>query len=105
MKKYFYALRPALAVRALRLNPSVRPPMNLHALIEVCDLPVSLVARIADLVEAKTRTNEMSNGTRVPEIEALIADELVRVSELQESHMPADAIERANALFVELVAT
>lgn len=103
VKKYFYALRPALAVRALRLNPTVRPPMNLQALIDVCDLPAALVARIADLVEAKARTNEMSNGTRVPDVEALIADELARVSEMPASVMPADALERASELFVELV--
>lgn len=105
VKKYFYALRPALAVRALRLNPNVRPPMNLQALIDVCDLPASLVARIAALVEAKTRTNEMSNGARVPDIEALIADELARASELPASVMPADAVDRASELFLELVNT
>ncbi|MGG9016197.1 DNA polymerase beta superfamily protein, partial [Escherichia coli] len=90
----------ALAVRALRLNPAVRPPMNLQALIDVCDLPSSLIERIAELVEAKARTNEMSNGTRVPDVEALIVDELARVSELPASVMPADAVERASALFV-----
>lgn len=105
VKKYFYALRPALAVRALRLNPSVRPPMNLQTLIEVCDLPTVMVDRITDLVELKARTNEMSNGTRVPDVEALIADELGRVSELPVSAMPADAMERASELFVELVNT
>ena len=105
VKKYFYALRPALAVRALRLNPTVRPPMNLQALIDVCDLPSSLIDRIADLVEAKARTNEMSNGTRVPDVEALIADELSRVSELPASVMPADAVQRASDLFLKLVNT
>lgn len=105
VKKYFYALRPALAVRALRLNPTARPPMNLQALIAVCDLPVSLVTRIAELVESKARTNEMSNGTRAPELEALIADELARVSELPASVMPANAIARANELFLELANT
>ena len=103
VKKYFYALRPALAVRALRLYPAVRPPMNLQALIDVCDLSASLVARIAELVEAKARTNEMANGMRIPEIEAFIADELNRVSELPVSTVPADAVERASELFVELV--
>lgn len=103
VKKYFYALRPALAVRALRLDPAMRPPMNLQALIEVCDLPASLVNRIAELVDAKARTNEMSNGIRVPEIEALIADELARAAELPASALPADAVERASELFLELV--
>jgi predicted nucleotidyltransferase len=103
VKKYFYALRPALAVRALRLVPTVRPPMILQALIEAADLPASLSDRIADLVEAKSRTNEMSNGTRAPEIEQLIAEELARVSELPVTPMREDAAVRASELFVELV--
>ena len=103
VKKYFYALRPALAVRALRLAPTVRPPMNLQALIEAADLPASLSDRIAELVEAKSRTNEMSNGTRAPEIEQLIAEELARVSELPVTPMREDAAVRASELFVELV--
>jgi hypothetical protein len=46
-----------------------------------------------------------TNGTRVPEVEALIAEELARASELPASVMPGDAIERASELFVELVTT
>ena len=105
VKKYFYALRPALAVRALRLNPAVRPPMNLQALIDVCDLPASLVAQIAELVAAKAKTNELANGTRAPAIEALIADELGRPCDLPAATMPVDATARASELFVELVTT
>ena len=103
VKKYFYSLRPALAVRALRLAPTVRPPMNLQALVEATDLAASMRDRIADLVEAKSRTNEMSNGTRAPEIEQLSAEELARVSELPVAPMPKDAAARASELFVELV--
>ncbi len=105
VKRYFYALRPALAVRALRLNPAVRPPMNLQALVQVTDLPASIVARIDDLVAAKARTNEMSNGMRVPELEALIADELGRIGDIPAAPMQADAAARASELFVELVNT
>ncbi|NYT42274.1 nucleotidyltransferase domain-containing protein [Sphingomonas sp. R-74633] len=103
VKKYFYALRPALAVRALRLRPDARPPMNLQALVEVTELPAALVEQIALLVAAKSRTNELSNGTRVPEIDALIGDELGRAAELPATPMRADAEARASELFVELV--
>ncbi|OHT19124.1 DNA polymerase beta superfamily protein [Edaphosphingomonas haloaromaticamans] len=103
VKKYFYALRPALAVRALRLNPSVRPPMNLQKLLQVVDLPRPMIGRIELLVEAKARTNEMSNGLRAPELEALIADELGRVGDIPAMSMHPDAADRANGLFLELV--
>ena len=103
VKKYFYALRPALAVRALRLDPTIRPPMNLQALIDVTDLPSATVRQIADLVEAKSRTNERSNGTRLPDIDALIADELGQASALPAATMRKGAAARTNALFLELV--
>lgn len=103
VKRYFYALRPALAVRALRLAPMVRPPMNLQALMEVTDLPASLAGRILELVEAKSRTNEMTNGMRVPEIDRFIAEELARVAELPAAPMRTDAEALASELFVELV--
>ena len=104
-KKYFYALRPALAVRALRLDPTARPPMNLQRLVGVTDLPTSIVMQIDELIEAKSRTNEHSNGTRISEIDALIADELGRVAELPAAPICGGAAARASELFVELVST
>ncbi|MBB4837325.1 putative nucleotidyltransferase [Sphingomonas kyeonggiensis] len=86
VKKYFYALRPALAIRAIRLNPAARPPMNLQA-----------------LVEAKARTSERANGTRLPEIDALIRGELERAGELPARKLRDRFVDRANQLFLELV--
>lgn len=102
-KKYFYALRPALAIRTVRLNPEVRPPMNLQALIAVSDLPAGLVEQIEGLVEAKARTNERANGTRLPEIDALIRDEIGRAGELPVRKLRDRFVDRANTLFLEMV--
>lgn len=88
VKKYFYALRPALAIRAIRLNPASRPPMNLQA-----------------LVEAKVRTNERANGARLPEIDALIRGELERADELPARKSRDRFVDRADQLFLELVNT
>ena len=105
VKKYFYALRPALAIRAIRLNPASRPPMNLRALVAASDLPGVLIEQIDGLVEAKARTNERSNGTRLPEIDALIRSELERAGELPVRKLRDRFIGRANRLFLELVNT
>lgn len=105
VKKYFYALRPALTIRAIRINPAVRPPMNLQALIAVSDVPANLVAQIDGLVEAKARTNERSNGTRLPEIDALIRDELGRAGDLPVRKLRDRFVDCANTLFRELVNT
>jgi uncharacterized protein len=103
VKKYFYALRPALAVRAIRRNPDARPPMNLQALVAAADLPASLVEQIEALVEAKARTNERANGTRLPEIDALIRGELVRAGELPARKLRDRFVDRTDQLFRELV--
>jgi uncharacterized protein len=103
VKKYFYALRPALAIRALRLDPSSRPPMNLQALVALSGLPGGIVEQIELLVAAKARTNEHANGTRLAEIDALIRDEIGRVGEVTGPERPADAADRANKLFLDLV--
>ncbi len=105
VKKYFYALRPALTIRAVRINPGVRPPMNLQALIAVSDLPAGLVEQIDGLVEAKARTNERANGTRLQEIDVLIRDELGRAPGLPERKLRDRFADRATELFVELVST
>ncbi|MCW4462711.1 nucleotidyltransferase domain-containing protein [Sphingomonas sp. BT-65] len=103
VKKYFYALRPALAIRVLRLHPHQRPPMNLQALVALADLPAGAAAAISALVEAKARTNERSNGTRVPLLDALIGDELGRAAELAIRAPSAKWAERADELFIQLV--
>ncbi|MHA6717820.1 nucleotidyltransferase domain-containing protein [Sphingomonas sp. RS6] len=105
VKKYFYALRPALTIRALRVSPNARPPMNLQALVAVSDLPASLADQIAMLVEAKARTNERANGTRLPELDTLIRSELDRAGELPVRARRDDFVGRANALFLEMANT
>jgi predicted nucleotidyltransferase len=103
VKHYFYGLRPALAIRALRLNPVRRPPMNLRRLMEESDLALSLSAIIEELVEAKSRTRELGNTRRYPELDALIRDELGRAGELPERKPGVEAQARANQIFLDLV--
>lgn len=105
VKKYFYALRPALAIRAIRLNPDARPPMNLQQLVAVSDLPAALVDQIDMLVARKAQTNERTNGMRLPEIEALIRDELGSVGDLPARKLRDRFADRATKLFLELVNT
>jgi hypothetical protein len=106
VKKYFYALRPALAIQHVRLNPTVRPPMNLHELIAGCDLSQNLKADIDELVAAKSRTNERNNGSRKPDLDVFIRDEFLRASDVPGREKPdATMLARANTLFLELVNT
>lgn len=104
VKKYFYALRPALAIRHVIKNPGVRPPMNLQELIAECTLDAALKADIDELVEAKKRTNEKSNRTRKAGLDAFIRTELQRTSEVPGRGRATQAQkDEANRIFLDLI--
>lgn len=103
VKRYFYALRPALSVRALRLDPSQRPPMSIQPLMEAAQLEKALVDQVDELIARKARTNEAGNTIRLPEIERLVTEELERAGEVTERIDQENFVQEANALFLELV--
>jgi predicted nucleotidyltransferase len=105
LKRYFYALRPALALRFLRLQGRKRPPMHLAALIDGTDLPAATVRVIDRLVAAKSRTREMGTGRRIPALDRLIASEIADAAGAA-SAMPGRAasdVAAADRLFRRLI--
>lgn len=58
VKKLFYLLRPALALRWMRLNAGL-PPMDLRTLTRAGELPVTLAQLIDELVARKAVTREL----------------------------------------------
>ena len=105
VKKYFYALRPALAIRWLRREGGRRPPMDLQSLVDDVGLPDGVTDDIAALVAAKRRSNERSNAARIPALDALIRDELACADEVRGGTVDPRSLERAEALFLHLVNT
>jgi predicted nucleotidyltransferase len=103
VKRYFYALRPALNVRALRMNPAERPPMHLQGLLAATDLSPGLVAQIEELVARKAVTKEAAPATRLGELEALITGELARAEDVPERLDPAAFRAEAEALLFDLL--
>jgi uncharacterized protein len=105
LKRYFYAIRPALTLRFLRLQNGQRPPMHLQALIDGTDLPAAAVSVIDRLVEAKGRTREMGSGPRIPALDRLIAAEIAAAAGVA-SDMPGrppSDLETADRLFRRLI--
>jgi predicted nucleotidyltransferase len=105
LKRYFYALRPALALRFLRLQDGRRPPMDLHGLLAGTDLPPATVGRIDALVAAKSRTREMGSGSRIPALDRLIAAEIAHAASSAgqaPKRLPAD-LAAADRLFRRLI--
>jgi len=81
LKKFFYALRPALCLRWLRLHPDAAvPPMDVATLVAGADLPAATERAVADLVAQKARTREIGHAP-VPEVlMALVEAELARAA-------------------------
>ncbi|MFI9631601.1 DNA polymerase beta superfamily protein [Nocardia sp. NPDC051929] len=76
LKKVFYALRPAMALRWLRERPGAAvAPMHLPTLLRQCELPAELSAAVTELTDLKSRTREMGSGSVPAPISAFIAAE------------------------------
>lgn len=102
-KTYFYALRPALCIRALRLDPERRPPMKLQDLMTATALEPALVETIEALIELKAKAREKAPTRRSAPLEALITEELQRAGEVPERRDDASFAREVDAFFVELV--
>ena len=102
-KKYFYVLRPALAIRWVRLQPDVLPPMNLQALVEGLAIDNETVADIARLLELKSRAKETGTGERIANIDRLICSEMDWAQTTDKAKQRNHHVTEADALFRRIV--
>jgi predicted nucleotidyltransferase len=80
LKKYFYVLRPLLAIRYIERGNGI-PPVEFEALVEAV-APPAIRASIAALLQLKRITPELGTGDPIPEIGNFIEQELERHGEL-----------------------
>ncbi|MEM1388656.1 MAG: nucleotidyltransferase domain-containing protein [Pseudomonadota bacterium] len=102
-KKYFYALRPAMAIRWVRLNPDAPPPMNIQTMAARLDLAPQTARAIADLVAMKAQARETGEGGRIAELDALIEAEFDWARQQTPKSVKPDLAGEADALFRRLV--
>ncbi|MGP6088743.1 nucleotidyltransferase domain-containing protein [Antarctobacter jejuensis] len=62
LKRFFYILRPALALRWIRLNAAAMPPMDMARLRAGCDLDAETEAAIDRLIVQKMAASESAAG-------------------------------------------
>lgn len=85
LKKLFYALRPAAALRWLRMHPQETVvPMHFPTLVQHCDLSEALREEIDVLLRAKSKTRELGRGPMPCSIGAFLQSEY----ELAERSVP-----------------
>ena len=85
LKKYFYIVRPAMAIRWIRLNPSIIPPMNFQELLSGVDLKPDLIEALEELLLAKSRSKEIGEASRVEAIDKFIVSEFAWAKEAVKS--------------------
>ena len=107
LKRYFYSLRPALALRWLRTRPDA-PPMDLPSLRAGLELERELDRGIEDLTALKARQSEMGTGPRIVMLDRFMEAEFAAAADLaagpaRESPAPAP-LDAANELFRTIVA-
>ncbi len=76
LKKYFYVLRPLLAIRYIEQGLGV-PPVEFQHLVNAV-LPEYLLPSVNRLLELKRSSEELDMGAQVPEINAFVEQELER---------------------------
>lgn len=76
LKKLFYSLRPALALRWLREHADAAvAPMHLPTLLTECDVSADLAGAVNELIAQKAVTRELGDGPVPAPIRAFIASE------------------------------
>ncbi|WP_220029499.1 nucleotidyltransferase domain-containing protein [Novacetimonas hansenii] len=82
LKKLFYALRPAIALRWLRLHPAENVvPMHFPSLLRECELEHGTVEIIDDLIRAKAQTRETRLVGMPAVLDQLVAHEFAYAHE------------------------
>jgi predicted nucleotidyltransferase len=108
LKKVFYALRPAMALRWLRMHPEqTLVPMHFPTLVEQTDLSLDVLAFVEDLLMRKAATRELGSGPLPPAIAALIDEEFSIAREIwpRTARRPnSESLTAANVLFRRWIA-
>ena len=92
LKKYFYVLRPLLAVRWLE-RYGTPAPIEFHRLLGILGREPRLLDSIHELLEKKRNSPELGLSPQVPEIQQFIVDELARLERIAPARFERKAVE------------
>jgi uncharacterized protein len=103
LKKYFYVLRPLLAVQWIERYQSP-PPIEFHKLLHLVESNSTLLVTIHALLEKKSTTPELGLSEPIPVINAFIEAELMRLENIEvTTDKRKSAVPMLNALFLQVL--
>ena len=107
LKKYFYIVRPAAAIRWVRMHPEVPPPMDFRALVRGIDLSDELTVVLDDLLVRKSRSEERGDAARISAVDAFVTAEFAWARQAVTKMKPdrPDMWGEADALFRSIIRT
>ncbi|MCH9806650.1 MAG: nucleotidyltransferase domain-containing protein [Alphaproteobacteria bacterium] len=97
LKKYFYMVRPAIAIRWIRMHPDVPPPMNFQELCDGVDLAADLSVGLGKLLIHKSQSKEIGEASRIPVIDEFLKAEFDWAREATSQRQPPKPQLRAEA--------
>lgn len=103
LKKYFYALRPALALKWLRAYPGDVPPMNLQQLVNGLEIKPQIVEIISDLIVRKANLDEAELIAPISELDEFITDEYAIADAAEKPRERPNFNDEADQLFRNIV--
>jgi predicted nucleotidyltransferase len=98
VKKYFYVLRPLLAINWIERESTV-VPMEFGALVERCVRSPELKDAIEKLLERKRKGHELDRGPRIRAISDFVERELERLANNVIESKPKPDTEKLDRLF------
>lgn len=104
LKKYFYVIRPAIALQWVREKGGA-PPMDLPSLIAGVDLPRETLDALEALRAAKRESSEMGEGARIPALDGYIEAQSAwaRASKPRAPAPDPALVEKTNSFFRAVV--
>lgn len=90
LKKYFYVIRPAVALLWLEQRRDAMPPMSLPDLLDGVRLPGPVKDAIAALRARKAEQSESGSGARIPTLDDFCIHWITWGAE----HLPEQAVQR-----------
>jgi uncharacterized protein len=103
LKKYFYILRPILAIRWIEQGRGPVPMLFSNLFVTIEENP-DLIAAINDLILRKMEGEELDRGPAIPIISEFLAQELNRIQQISVPKDPRQInIEPLNNLFQSLL--
>lgn len=103
LKKYFYILRPALAISWIKHVPNTPPPMNLHELVAGQNLSSGLIGHIETLLDLKSKAKEIGCGQRIAMIDDFIQEQMQWATVVAKLDNRPDLMDEGDDIFRKVI--